>query len=243
MKTKLLFLITLVISFVQFSKAQCSVSANSFGNNTIFGYDISGEVIVTLNNNNTITLDLGTDFSTADGPDLRAYLVDSDGMSNVQLQNANISSLNNIEFGLVSCTGCSPVINASEDKSFTVPIPTGKDITDFDKVFFYCLQFNAFWDFGSFTRFTSTNCSILNIEDTTFENFSLYPNPSNGKVTLQAQNNNKAQISVYNILGSQVYATYQDLNSELDLSALESGAYLVRVETEGEQTIKRLIIE
>jgi hypothetical protein len=71
----------------------------------------------------------------------------------------------------------------------------------------------------------------------------IFPNPSKGNITLQAQTKENAQISVYDILGKEVYRTSQSLNSDINLKNLRSGVYLLRLEADGKQITKRLIIE
>ena len=159
-------LLSIILFFVyQFSIAQCVALATNFGNNTVVSYEVTGDVTVTLNTNNTVSLDLGSNFMTAAGPDVRVYLVNSNGMSDTALKTTKIANLINIEFGLVSCTGCVPLIPANGAKTFNVSVPNGQDIRDYDKVFFYCLQFDAFWDFGSFTSFTDANCDVLSVDN------------------------------------------------------------------------------
>ena len=116
--------------------AQCIENLTGFGNNPDdASYNITGDVSVTLRANNKITLNLGSNFSTLEGPDVRAYLVDSNGVSDSVLATTLIADLNNFEFGLTQANG---------QQTFTVEIPEGKDITKFNKVFFYCLQYNHF---------------------------------------------------------------------------------------------------
>ncbi len=92
MQKILLFIVSLITSFLGYS--QCTTSASNFGNNTNTpSYNVSGDVSVTLNADNTVTLDLGANFQTADGPDIRAYLVNSNGLSNTQLQGTKIADI------------------------------------------------------------------------------------------------------------------------------------------------------
>jgi len=62
----------------------------------------------------------------------------------------------------------------------------------------------------------------------------LYPNPSNGKFTLSLQGvPEKTQITVFNILGEQVYqSSINASNTEIDLSGKADGIYMYRVVTE-----------
>ena len=70
----------------QFSFSQCTTNATNFGNSTDVDYEVFGDVSVTLNTNNTVSLDLGSNFITAAGPDVRAYLVNSNGLTDSELK-------------------------------------------------------------------------------------------------------------------------------------------------------------
>lgn len=230
----------------QLSIAQCTAPANNFGNNTTPGYDITGDVSVVLNTDNTVTLNLGSNFSTANGPDVRAYLVNSNGMSDTQLGQAKIADLTNIEFGLVGCTGCVPTIPSSGSKSFTVAIPSGQDIRGYDKVLFYCLQFNAFWDVGSFTSFSNANCNVLSVNEAfKATDFKIYPNPSVNDV-LNIENNKQLPLtaSLYDTIGKEVLKIKETNRSEIkiNLSTLETGVYLLQT-THKDATITKRIIK
>ena len=76
--------------------------------------------------------------------------------------------------------------------------------------------------------------------------FSLYPNPSNGKVQIQIQANLTTTYSlrIYNYLGKMVY-NEDRLNDEityLDLSNLVKGIYLVELKNKNQRTIQKLEI-
>ena len=55
-------------------------------------------------------------------------------------------------------------------------------------------------------------------------NFTIYPNPSNGKLTVEFQNGHQAPLFVYNQLGQLMIST--DSN-QLDLTPLNSGIYFI----------------
>ncbi|MUV02325.1 T9SS type A sorting domain-containing protein [Flavobacterium rakeshii] len=81
-------------------------------------------------------------------------------------------------------------------------------------------------------------------------NFSLYPNPSSDKnVTLnfstQNTDANHANITVYSITGSMVYNTVitNGQPQQINLSALNSGLYLVKVQAGNYTDTKKLIIK
>lgn len=75
--------------------------------------------------------------------------------------------------------------------------------------------------------------------------FAIYPNPSADKNVTVTLNNltEKASISVYSITGAKVFETALTANTqELNLSALNSGMYIVRVEAGNYTDTQKLII-
>lgn len=241
MKAKLLLLLTtLFLSGTIYG--QCTAVASGFGNNTNTpSYNITGDVEVTLNTNNTITLNLGANFTTASGPDIHAYLVASNGLSDNDLTTTMISNLEYFEFGLVGASG---TVNQNGAKTFTVAIPNGVDITTYDRVFFYCFQFNQFWDFGKITAFSSSNCSVLSIKNNQLLNtITFYPNPTNNQIEVSNPNQTNLNITIYNVLGKKVLATNNTSLSKqkINLSSLNSGVYLVEILANGKRVTKKLI--
>lgn len=238
---KLLFILIL-LGYNHISNAQCTVEATNFGNNTNAFYEVVGDINVTLNTNNTVTVDLASNFSTGSGPDIRLYLINSNGATTSQIQNSKIEDLEHIVLGLVGCTQCNPVIPANGAKSFTASIPSNVNIEDFDKVFFYCLQFDAFWDFGNIIPFSTSNCSVLSTNDKTFLNFSISPNPTKNTIKITSPQNESALIEIHNVLGKKVFQETSVLNTTLNISHLKAGIYIISINTNGRTSSKKLII-
>ena len=73
-------------------------------------------------------------------------------------------------------------------------------------------------------------CATLGIDDVDNVNaFTYYPNPVKNTLTLNAINTIDA-VNVYNMLGQQVLEKMPNaVNSELDLSGLQTGTYFVKV--------------
>ena len=60
------------------------------------------------------------------------------------------------------------------------------------------------------------------------ENIVIYPNPSNGKISINLNASSEADIefTLYNVLGKEVYATFLKGNTNLlDLTFVQSGIY------------------
>lgn len=105
---------------------------------------------------------------------------------------------------------------------------------------------NEEFAFDNFRLFSDTTLSTV---DVNLENgITLYPNPSNGIITLEKGNTltlNNA--TVYSILGAQV-ATFDlstmSTSKTLDLTSLKSGIYMIKISgQDGTITTKKIIIE
>jgi len=240
MKTKLLLYVIFGILFTtNTTNAQCTQQAIEFGNNfSTPMYNITGDVSVTLNGGQTITLDTGTNFMTAAGPDVNAYLVKSNGMSNAQLTTTPLASLDNIHFGLIS----SNTVNQNGAKSFTVNIPSGVNIEEYDTVFFYCFQFSAFWDLGKITPFTTANCTVLGIEDNIFEKqLNVYPNPIKNSLHINTGLAETVNIKIYTILGEILFDKKITNTTTINTQHFKQGIYLVEMTSGNKKIIKKLI--
>ncbi|WP_405564874.1 DM13 domain-containing protein [Polaribacter sp. Asnod6-C07] len=231
---KLLLITFLSLSYLQIN-AQCAETLMGFGNNPDQdSYNVVGDVTLILNTNNTITLNLGSNFRTAPGPDVRAFLVDSNGISDDVLATTLIANLNHFEIGLTQSSG---------RQSFTVAIPNGKNIADFDKVFFYCLDFDHFWDLGTFTSFSSNNCSVLNIDEVKIDKISFYPNPAKTKIQLSNIDAVSVEIRIFNVLGKQVFHQSKITNNSIDISSFNKGIYLAKINVDGKTKTQKLVIQ
>ena len=81
----------------------------------------------------------------------------------------------------------------------------------------------------------------LNVNDNQIEGFSMYPNPSQDKVTVKAQNQIQS-ITFFNVLGQRVLQVYPNaLSSEIDVTMLKAGVYMVSVIADEQQGTYRLI--
>lgn len=235
---RIIFLLLFAIGLSQSVNSQCATSATGFGNNTsVPMYNVQGTVQVVLNTNYTVTVNLMSNFVTAAGPDVRIFLVDRGTLTNAQLKvTSNFLNRPRIEMGL------SPV---SGSASFTKTIPVGMNISDFETVYFYCQAFSQFWDYGSFTPFTTANCALLGTSNFENNKLQLYPNPATNELHVQLDDvTADHKIAIYNTLGSLLYESNQlsNSNNSINISQLNSGIYFVQI-TDSENRVfqKRLI--
>src|SRR5690554_2782925 len=81
----------------------------------------------------------------------------------------------------------------------------------------------------------------LGVSDHSFQNFIFYPNPTNDILILQSQNNIE-KIVIYNVLGKKVLEkTPLKLETQINLSDISTGVYLMNVTLNGTQKIFRVI--
>lgn len=70
--------------------------------------------------------------------------------------------------------------------------------------------------------------------------YEIYPNPTNGNITVSGANIN--EVEVYNLCGQKVLTVNGSQNVNVDMSALESGVYMVKViEVNGNSTVNKVV--
>ncbi|MFE3866543.1 endonuclease [Flavobacterium sp. LS2P90] len=85
------------------------------------------------------------------------------------------------------------------------------------------------------TKSTKTSAIVDNSD------FKMYPNPSNGNFSID--NSNKAfSVEIYNILGQKVFERKNADGSNLSVTNLNKGVYLVKITDDSKSLIKKLII-
>ncbi|MBV1924836.1 MAG: T9SS type A sorting domain-containing protein, partial [Flavobacteriaceae bacterium] len=83
---------------------------------------------------------------------------------------------------------------------------------------------------------------LLNNTDNSLSKVRLYPNPVSSNLMVQIPNAIQAEVIVYNVLGDKVKSqTLDNVRTSLDLSALQSGIYLVKISSETETITKKII--
>lgn len=236
MKKQLLFLTTLFVVSISQTNAQCSRNG-SFAQSDP-QYSISGDANITFTTAGDKNVIFESNFQTVQGADLRVYLSKTADIETPGSDAIQISGQLENDAGGFGGPGTSPITGM-----MTFDVPAVTELADFDFIVIQCIAINERWGYVSLSANTGVDCSVLSLKDNTLSNLSLFPNPSKGKVTLKAQTNENAQVSIYNILGKVVYNKKQSLNSEMNLSNLKAGIYMVKISSEAKQTTKRLIIE
>ena len=75
---------------------------------------------------------------------------------------------------------------------------------------------------------------------------SIFPNPSNGQFQIQlAGMENSVEVKIFSLMGKEVYSsTYHKVSAVIiNFSPLNSGSYMVRIKTDSEVVVKKLVVE
>jgi hypothetical protein len=88
----------------------------------------------------------------------------------------------------------------------------------------------------------------IGIDEEVFGNLELYPNPTNGLVTidLNREQVESIEITVFNTAGKQVFAQTENTSAEgktrLDLTHLPDATYMVYIKAGSEVAVKRVVL-
>jgi hypothetical protein len=94
----------------------------------------------------------------------------------------------------------------------------------------------------AFPTLRATNSCVLGIGETNSEMFKVFPNPAkNGFVDITSKINGPKTISIFNVLGKQVVKTNL-FGNRLDISALNSGVYILKIEQGKSSSTKKLVV-
>lgn len=87
-----------------------------------------------------------------------------------------------------------------------------------------------------------TYSTTLSIDSLTSVDFRLYPNPnSTGTLTINSTNNSAIGVQVFDVLGKRVINTLLN-NNTVDVSALNSGLYIIKLTQDNISITKKLVI-
>lgn len=107
-------------------------------------------------------------------------------------------------------------------------------------------------DGGSLNSWSLNICTVspaLALNDNTLANFALYPNPNNGRFTINfdADTTNPVEVKVFDLRGREVYSkTYANqslFNETIDLEAIQSAVYLLKVKNGNHSVAKKIVID
>ncbi len=134
------------------------------------------------------------------------------------------------------------IYNLTVDGSSTIAAPIGADadgnpFTVWGGIDFFAADAQNEY-YVDDVEFYSDPLSVANLD---LERISVYPNPSNGLVNIQTPSN-LDELTIYNLIGEEVFTAKNFNSKELDLTHLNTGYYLVKATTGDKQKIIKLIM-
>ena len=87
------------------------------------------------------------------------------------------------------------------------------------------------------------NGGWLAINENALENINIYPNPSNGEITINSTENENYSIVVIDVLGNKIYSDSKVGKSTIDLSSFGAGVYIIQLSNENSASSKRVVIQ
>ena len=90
-------------------------------------------------------------------------------------------------------------------------------------------------------NFNPTTTAVTDVKSS---RFNLYPNPTNGFITIELDEASKYELSIVNVLGQTVYTnSIFKINTRVDLSSFEIGVYTIELSDGNNIYSEKLIVE
>ena len=86
--------------------------------------------------------------------------------------------------------------------------------------------------------------ATASIKDNIIEGFATYPNPiTNSTFTITSNSSSKKTITIFNVLGKKVLSSsFSGVKSDVDVSTISAGIYILKVTEAGKTASKKLVI-
>jgi len=98
-------------------------------------------------------------------------------------------------------------------------------------------------DWGETEDYTINITGTAGISESSQNNtISIYPNPSNGMITVINEKSANSDVEIYNLVGELVFKTAMNHQKTIDLSNQPKGVYMVKMTGENESIIKEKIV-
>ena len=97
----------------------------------------------------------------------------------------------------------------------------------------------TYWDDISFVNNTAAS-----VKNNAIEGFATYPNPiTNSTFTITSNSSSKKTITIFNVLGKKVLSSsFSGVKSNVDVSTISAGIYILKVTEAGKTASKKLVI-
>jgi ligand-binding sensor domain-containing protein len=105
-------------------------------------------------------------------------------------------------------------------------------------------KFNNKWGLTSQEVFVFNENGIVGIEEKTNANFFIYPNPASSTITIESKMYPMQSIKIVDVLGREVYYLQtQNNKTEIDISHLPSGIYILQLQSKSGIVSKKFVKE
>ncbi len=237
MKTTLSTLLLLLL-FGQFVNGQCERKGTFVAIADPVNYPISGTATLESlqDGSKKVNFDM---FSTVQGKVLHTFLsVDENYNPGVDLQISDrelyVDEINNIKGTLRD-----PI---SGPRSFNVPSTVEFD--EYNYVIVYCISASALWGRAKLENSTGAGCNTLSTERFTTEELRVFPNPVTDQLHINLKSLSSASFKIFTLHGQLVktVAATNRTNSQIDVSNIESGLYLLEISSNNKVGYQRLLV-
>ncbi len=94
-----------------------------------------------------------------------------------------------------------------------------------------------------FWEYSDTTVGVNEI--TYLQNMAVYPNPANDKIYIERSNNNAMEVNLFDLLGNKVFTimTSKNKNTEIDVSGINKGVYILKITINNNSLNKKVVIE
>ena len=107
------------------------------------------------------------------------------------------------------------------------------------KHYLYTIILFIIFSFSSFAQ----GGRAVNVQDTSIEGLSFYPNPvTNGKIFISSKSNVAKDVAIYDVLGKKVFQTLSSAK-EINISSLTPGVYIIKIKEDDNTATRKLIIK
>lgn len=151
--------------------------------------------------------------------------LDDDGMKDMVVSSGALLDLNDLVWfknNGAGSFGTEQVIDNTQGQAYTFVVVDFDDDGDLD------LASGAYND-DQLNWFENEKYPILGISDLDKNTFSIYPNPSRDELSFNGNYLGQFEVSVYDIFGKRVITSTKTINERLDISKLQTGVYLLKV--------------
>ncbi|MDO6760477.1 T9SS type A sorting domain-containing protein [Tamlana sp. 2_MG-2023] len=103
--------------------------------------------------------------------------------------------------------------------------------------------FEGYADFNTIYGSLNPTSASLSVEEASVNGFAIYPNPANDILNIKSNNLQISAVSIYSLLGKSVYQNNQFSGSIIDLSSINRGVYILKIEASGRTFSKKLVVQ